>query len=101
MTVIHVAAVFLLGAFFVGCALSNASVLYMYYVKKKTGSQIPIIGALSGMFAVLLLPVEGARVLWWVPWVLDPGGLPWLILVSYAYLKDRIAHREKSKGPEA
>lgn len=73
--------VVILSLVFVVSAVSNAMIWLAFLFKKKTGSTVPILGALAGMLAVFLAPVDGVRSFWWVPLVIDPGGLLWCVFL--------------------
>ena len=79
----------ILGIFFLGNAIANASMFYRFFVHRKRGSAIPLLGALSGTFAILVVPIDGAHAWWWLPWVVDPGGLFWCGMVIYRFLRTR------------
>jgi len=44
--------------------------------KKETSSWIPLLGGLSGTFALFVIPNLGLCYLWWVPLLLDWGCMP-------------------------
>ncbi len=68
------------------CAL-NASVLWIYYVRKrKAPSSIPLVGGVSGAVGLWLLPISAAHRWWWVPLVFDWGSLPLFMMVAYCII---------------
>lgn len=53
--------------------------------KKGTSSIIPLIGAIVGAGALLLLPVPFFHYLWWFPFVVDWGSLPAIVIAIKRY----------------
>ena len=56
-------------------------------------SLVPFLGAICGVLALSLMPIEGARKFIWVPIILDPG-TPMIIIELYSALK---GDRDKQK----
>lgn len=83
----------LLALFFLGNATANASMYYRFFVYGKRGSAIPLLGAVAGTVGLLIVPVEGMRSWWWLPWVMDPGGLFWCGMTVYWSLRKSTARR--------
>jgi len=54
---------------------------------------VPFLGAICGVLALSLMPIEGARKFIWVPIILDPG-TPMIIIELYSALK---GDRDKQK----
>jgi len=58
------------------CAL-NAGVFWKLFVRKvEAPSWIPLVGGVSGVFGLVIIPVELAHKLCWLPLLLDWGSLP-------------------------
>jgi len=72
---------FLLLLAFLWIAWLNIKVAFKAYVlREPTPSWIPFLGGISGLLGVLCLPVDGARLWWWLPLVLDWGSMPGTLL---------------------
>jgi hypothetical protein len=71
--------------------VGNASVLWTYYVwKRKAPSWIPLVGGVTGVIGLWIIPVPAAHRWWWVPLVLDWGSLPGFSMVAYYVLTNRL-----------
>jgi hypothetical protein len=53
-----------------GC---NAGIVWGWFVHKRSGSLVPLIGGLGGLGAFLLLPFGVLNTWWWIPLVADLG----------------------------
>jgi hypothetical protein len=62
-------------------AVSSANMVYtiLWALKRKRNSFVPVIGGLAGLIAMLIVPIEGARKLAWIPLFVDVGCLPLVI----------------------
>lgn len=82
---------------FVGCTASNAATLVRYVVSKGRGSMIPFLGGVAGAVGVVASPEPALRPLWWLPLVVDPGCLVFVVsaLVSLA------RRRGKDRDPDS
>ena len=78
-------------ALFFWVAGMNAALFWQGVVRRrKTSSVIPLIGGIFGVLALLSMPIQGVRWHWWLPLLLDWGGLPVILLsVLYSFLSDR------------
>ncbi|HUE37340.1 MAG TPA: hypothetical protein VMO20_08115 [Candidatus Acidoferrum sp.] len=74
------------------CAL-NAGVAWKIFVRKvKAPSWIPLLGGVCGVFGLIVIPVESAHKLCWLPLLLDYGSLPGFlhtIIVHVIYITRR------------
>jgi hypothetical protein len=71
--------------------IGNASLLWTCYVRKrKAPSWIPLVGGITGVIGLWLLPVPAAHRWWWVPLIVDWGSVPGISHATAYYL---IAHR--------
>ena len=64
---------------FLWISLSNLWMILRFYLYKKRGSTVPLIGGLFGFFAICFAPSDTLKHYWWIPFVLDPGSLLLLI----------------------
>jgi hypothetical protein len=80
-----VGGVLLLVSFWI-CAL-NAGVFWKLFVRKvEAPSWIPLLGGVLGVFGLVVIPVELAHKLCWVPLVLDYGSVPGILHTICAHL---------------
>ncbi len=62
-----------IGAIAVAVILGNWAIVFRWYLRGKTGSQVPFLGGLLGAAAILVALPEAAARWWWVPALADPG----------------------------
>jgi len=62
---------------------------------KKFESLIPLIGGISGMIGVLVLPVPGAWRFSWLPLIVDLGCLPLLVSALPKFISEFWSARRK------
>ena len=76
------------------CAL-NATVFWRLFVSKvEAPSWIPLLGGVLGVFALgVVIPVEPAHRLCWLPLLLDYGSLPGILHALYAFSIRRVRAR--------
>ena len=68
-------------------SLLNAGVAWNLHVRKvRAPSWIPLMGGVCGAFGLLLIPVEIAHKLCWLPLILDYGSLPGLLHTIIFYV---------------
>ena len=70
----------------------NWIIFVLQLMKKKTASWIPFLGGFLGVLGLMMLPVEGALELWWVPLVIDYGCLLGMGHTAFYYL---FLHKKK------
>lgn len=74
-------------ALFACFAIMNASIIWEGSIlKRKSASVGPFLGGLVGTVGLLVIPVPGAALWWWLPLLLDGGNLPlmwYTIAMSY------------------
>jgi hypothetical protein len=76
------------------CAL-NARVFWMVVVRKvKAPSWIPLLGGTFGVFGLVVIPVELAHRLCWLPLLLDYGSLPGILHSMIVHVSYFWRHRE-------
>ena len=67
------------------CAL-NATVPWKLFVRKvEAPSWIPLLGGVSGMFGLGVIPIELAHKLCWLPLILDWGSVPGILHTIIAH----------------
>lgn len=81
-----------------GVALTNAAIAYQWYVQKRRASCIAFAGAIAGAIGLWILPVAGAHRWWWVPFVVDIAGGPWLLVMWAIY---RVRKSRDGDTPDA
>jgi len=69
--------------------LGNLTCVFRWYVRGERASLVLIAGGVAGALAILLLPVKGIRVWWWVPLIAD-FALPYGIAAVIAVLRGSI-----------
>jgi hypothetical protein len=67
-----------LGLAFLLLATANAWAVASYFRSKRHVSAVPVIGGICGSLALVIVPIDGQRVWWWLPLVLDYGCVPML-----------------------
>lgn len=78
--------VFIIGtAIMLGCMAANLATLYGYLTKRERGSMIPLVGGASGAVAIAFGPFGAAAGYWWLPLVVDPGSLIWLVATARSF----------------
>jgi len=77
--------------FFAFMFWTNWRIFFHNYIKKDSHtSVIPFLGGLSGTIGLLIAPVNGIAVFWWIPLLLDWGSVPLVVFsASYALSKKR------------
>jgi hypothetical protein len=61
-----------------------------FFKKRKSSESLgPLVGGISGMIGILLLPVNGARLFCWIPLVIDMGCIPLFVAVAIDQIKKR------------
>jgi hypothetical protein len=74
----------------------NAQVFYKLYIRKEHApSWIPLLGGILGVFALLLIPLNIAHKLSWLPLVLDLGCLPGFLLTVIVYIHRIVRPRDR------
>ena len=59
----------------------------LFKKREKYESFIPFLGGVMGMIGLLLLPVTGARIFFWLPLVVDLGCGPMLVSIIIEQIK--------------
>lgn len=59
------------------CIVGNWTVVFLWWIKKKPGSLVPVIGGLLGLIAVLIFDVPKYYAI--VPLIVDPGSIPMVV----------------------
>lgn len=70
----------LLAILFLIVSLGNWVVVVSFFGKGKTGSMIPLLGALVGLGSLYFLMPNSLSKFWWVPCIVDAGCFVWFIL---------------------
>jgi hypothetical protein len=84
MTILRWILSIVFGSVFVWVGSLNAIVFWKGVIlRQRTSSFIPLLAGLSGMVALLIVPLTGVRRWWWIPLLLDWGSSG--ILVGFAY----------------
>jgi hypothetical protein len=77
---------------FVGCTASNAATLVRYVVSKRKGSMIPFLGGVAGSVGVVVSPEPALRPFWWLPLLVDPGSVVFVVSALVALARRRGKH---------
>lgn len=85
----------LLFIIFLWVAICNLWIIVRYYLKKQPGSTIPLIGGLSGVLALFVIPFNQLRSLWWIPLVIDWGSLPLVVTYLISLIKGKRENSQK------
>jgi hypothetical protein len=75
----------LLLLFFLLAAIANAQMLIRRMRGPSGPSLVPVLGGLSGMVGMLIMPWPSVRIWAWVPLLLDVGSVP-IIAMTLFYL---------------
>jgi len=67
----------------------NLAIVYRWFVLKRHGSLVPLIGGAAGATACFLLPADWLRHWWFVPLLVDPGAVP-LIIITAAFVAGQL-----------
>jgi uncharacterized membrane protein HdeD (DUF308 family) len=73
---------------FVFVTAGNLAIVYRWFVLKRHGSLVPLIGGAAGATACFLLPADSLRQLWFVPLLVDPGAAA-LVVITAAFVAGR------------
>lgn len=61
--------------------VANWSLVLAVIVTKRSGvSMLPVVGGVFGMLGLVVLPVKGSAAWAWAPLVLDPSGIPAIVV---------------------
>jgi hypothetical protein len=71
-----------LAVVFVFVTAGNLAIVYRWFVLKRRGPLVPLIGGAAGATACFLLPVDSLRSWWFVPFLVDPGGVPLMFITA-------------------
>lgn len=74
-----------LAAIFALLTLGNLAIVYRWFVLKRHGSLVPLMGGAAGATACFLLADDSLRHWWFVPLLVDPGAVP-LIIITAAFV---------------
>ncbi|HPF41135.1 MAG TPA: hypothetical protein P5081_18045 [Phycisphaerae bacterium] len=66
--------------FAAACALTNYAIIYQWYRHRRRASMIWAAGSIAGVIGCLLTPIDGLRVWWWIPLIVDPGSVGFLMI---------------------
>ena len=80
---------------FAWVAFINLRTAIRWYLHRKRGSSIPLIGGLLGCVAMIAVPLNGFDNYWWVPLLVDIGCVP-LVLGGIVYLFAGIVHKRRT-----
>lgn len=67
------------------------------HVRRENCHWFPLIGGVLGALAVFVLPVPTLRGYWWLPFVIDWGCAPGLMLAAIWYLRRWYASTRRSR----
>ncbi len=85
----------LFGSLFIWISCLNFKVFWQAYILRRAASSwVPFLGGLSGLVALLAIPIEGMNGWFWLPLLLDWGSLPGTLYSLYFNL----FHKSKDKG---
>lgn len=72
--------------------VSHLVIAYQRIIKRAPGwSAVPLVNVVIGVVGFRLLPDEGLRAVWWLPLLLDWGGVPLLL--------EFVVHHLVHRGP--
>lgn len=72
--------------------VSHLVIAYQRIIKRAPGwSAVPLVNVVIGVVAFRLLPDESLRALWWLPLLLDWGGVPLLL----EFVAHRVVYRRQ------
>jgi hypothetical protein len=77
----------LLGGISLIITCGNASIAIRFWVKRRQGSLVPLIGGVCGAVAMLVAPFEQLQRQAWVALVLDLGCVPLLVMSALALIR--------------
>ena len=67
----------------------NLAIIYRWFVLKRLGSLVPLIGGAAGVSACFLLSADLLHHWWFVPLLVDPGAVP-LIIMTVAFVAGQL-----------
>lgn len=82
--------------FFAAWAIAlNMRTIILRYCGREPGSVVPLVGGILGAVALLTWPSGAVRAFWWVPFIVDLGSIPLLLICVHAVLR-HICRRKRS-----
>ena len=72
---------------FLYVTLCNFVIVFGWYLRRRRGSLVPLVGGLAGISACFTLPYHALRSWWYVPLLIDLGSLPLLVLTAVFHVR--------------
>jgi hypothetical protein len=69
-------------ALFALMTAGNLAIVYRWFVLKRHGSLVPLIGGAAGTTTCFILPADWLRDWWFVPLLADPGAAPLMVITA-------------------
>ena len=89
MTELRWVAAGLLAVISAAVTLGNFGLILRWLISKKGSSQVPVLGGLAGLLAMLVAPSAWLQAWWWAPLLVDPGTAPLLAATAWDALRRR------------
>lgn len=75
------------GLLFLGAFVVGWRIFFHNYIKRDSfTSVIPFVGGMAGCVAVLCIPIDDLKWMWWIPFIIDWGSFPIILFAVFHHL---------------